>query len=210
MLHNEGENKVHRPFFFPWDFSCCQKWLSPVIQLDIMHDAAVTHSHDIFSVGVIQLLPWLAIFQRVALKAIVAHSFEGSLPSFALLVAQLWCSWDPWAAWQCWHQTVCRCCYPIPSQMPFHLPGPLRTAMQVFAFHPCFSVPDALVLWVLFLPVPIRCLPFPPYEQAGAVHVLAVVTHQALAWAGAVSRSLPLGIPLSLWGWTSGSGHVAV
>lgn len=64
--------------------------------------------------------------------------------------------------------------------MPFHLPRPLWTALQVFGFHTCFPVPSALVVWVLFSLVPIRCLPFPPYELAGAVHVLAVVTHHVL------------------------------
>lgn len=45
-----------------------------------MHDTAVTCGHDIFGLGVGQQLPWLAIFQRVVLRAIVAHSFEGPLP----------------------------------------------------------------------------------------------------------------------------------
>lgn len=80
----------------------------------------------------------------------------------------------------CWHQTLCGRCSPVPFQMPLHLPGPPQTKLEVFALHPCFLVPGALVLWVLFLPVPIRCLPFPPYEQAGAVRILAVITPHAL------------------------------
>lgn len=35
--------------------------------------------------------------------------------------------------------------------------------------HQYFPVAGALLLWVLFLPFPIRCLPFPPFERAGAV-----------------------------------------
>lgn len=53
--------------------------------------------------------------------------------------------------------------------MPLHLPahwGETRGA------HPCLPVAGALLLWVLFLPFPIRCLPFPPFEQAGAVPIL--------------------------------------
>ena len=44
-----------------------------------MHDTAVTCSHDIFGERVGQQLPRLTIFQRVALRTIVAHSFEGPL-----------------------------------------------------------------------------------------------------------------------------------
>lgn len=50
------------------------------------------------------------------------------------------------------------------------------TADKTIDFHQCFPIPAAIVRWVLFLPVPIRCLPFPPYEPAGAVCILAVIT----------------------------------
>lgn len=53
---------------------------------------------------------------------------------------------------------------------------PWATADKTIDFHQCFPTLGAIVRWVLFLPVPVRCLPFPPYEPAGAVCILAVIT----------------------------------
>jgi len=60
---------------------------------------------------------------------------------------------------------------------------------------PVLSRPGCAGAGGAFWPVPIRCLPSPPSEQAGALHVLAVVT------------SPGLGVSLYLRGGILGSGH---
>lgn len=77
-------------------------------------------------------------------------------------------------------------CPPTPSLRPLPLPG-RRGRTRSSAAQP--SSP-ARVPWVRFSPVPSRCLPFPPYEQAGAARRLAVTAPHTPGWTG-----VPTGAP---------------